>query len=252
MAPSGGTPPRCLADAGPRPFVAGSRQPADRETANWHPTPKWIIGEQRTTLILLVQGICVAGGGGHGDGRGTGFPDRSGNLSPVPGVVLVMWEDVYTGQYRRLVTLVTAVAGSRAEAEEAVQEAFVRGLGLTGRRAVVDDPEGWLYRVAVNLIRSRWRHAVRGRRAATRLSSVYEAGLDRSDDRIVLLAALRRLPFEQREALVLHYLADLPLIAIATRVDAPLGTVKARLSRGREALARLLAADVVEGGTRNG
>ena len=160
-----------------------------------------------------------------------------------------MWEDVYAGQYRRLVILLTAVAGSRAEAEEAVQEAFVRALGLTGRRAVVDDPEGWLYRVAVNLVRSRWRRVVRGRRAVALLSTVDEPGPDRSDDRVALLQALRQLPFEQREALALHYLADLPLAAIAARIDAPLGTVKARLSRGREALAKLLT---VEEGARNG
>jgi RNA polymerase sigma-70 factor, ECF subfamily len=59
-----------------------------------------------------------------------------------------------------------------------------------------------------------------------------------------LLAALQQLPFEQREVLVLHYLADLPVAEVASRVGAPLGTVKARLSRGRDALARLLDRDV--------
>jgi RNA polymerase sigma-70 factor (ECF subfamily) len=155
-------------------------------------------------------------------------------------------EEVYAGQYRRLVALVTAVAGSRVEAEEAVQEAFVRALGLTGRRAVMLDPEAWLYRVAVNQVRSRWRRARIGRRVASRLGPPEEAApsLQASTDaRLLLLAALRKVPFEQREALALHYLADLPLADIAARVGAPLGTVKARLSRGRNALARLLADD---------
>jgi RNA polymerase sigma-70 factor (ECF subfamily) len=72
---------------------------------------------------------------------------------------------------------------------------------------------------------------------------------------------MRRLPFEQREALALHYLADLPIEAVAMRVGSPVGTVKARLSRGREALARMLGepqvagpsngADPVGGGRRN-
>ncbi len=157
------------------------------------------------------------------------------------------WEEVYAGQYRRLVALLAAVAGSRAEAEDAVQEAFVRALGLTGRRAVVDDPEAWLYRVAVNVLRSRWRRALRGKELTARLSTV---DTQSPDERLALLAALKRLPFEQREALALHYLADLPLDQIALRTDAPLGTVKARLSRGRTALGRLLADDAVEGGTR--
>ncbi len=153
------------------------------------------------------------------------------------------WADVYAGQYRRLVGLLTALAGSQAEAEEAVQEAFVRALGLTGRRAVVDDPEAWLYRVAVNVLRSRWRRVLAGRRATERLAPPDErtdALTDRVDSRMELLQAMRRMPFVQREALALHYLADLPLETIAARLGIPLGTVKARLSRGRATLAQLL------------
>ena len=45
-------------------------------------------------------------------------------------------EALYAGQYRRLVALVTAVTGSPADAEEAVQEAFARALGPAGRRAI--------------------------------------------------------------------------------------------------------------------
>jgi RNA polymerase sigma-70 factor (ECF subfamily) len=158
------------------------------------------------------------------------------------------WADVYAGQYRRLVGLLTALAGSQAEAEEAVQEAFVRALGLTGRRAVVDDPEAWLYRVAVNVLRSRWRRVLAGRRATERLSPPDGVGRDAVagvDARMELLHAMRRLPFVQREALTLHYLADLPLDTIAARLGIPLGTVKARLSRGRASLARLLTEESV-------
>jgi RNA polymerase sigma-70 factor (ECF subfamily) len=170
-------------------------------------------------------------------------------------------EEVYAGQYRRLVALVTAVAGSRPEAEEAVQEAFVRALSLTGRRAVLADPEAWLYRVAVNQIRSRWRRARIGRRLAARMATPVEVEHPdevTTDSRLLLLAALRRLPFEQREVLALHYLADVSLADIAQRIEAPLGTVKARLSRGRGALSRLLADDPVtsrdtgSGGGRDG
>jgi RNA polymerase sigma-70 factor (ECF subfamily) len=160
------------------------------------------------------------------------------------------WEEIYASQYRRLVVLLTAVAGSRAEAEEAVQEAFVRALGVAGRRAVVDDPEAWLYRVAVNILRSRWRRVLAGRRAVARLAVPDEPAADgaaRVDSRLALLDALRRLPFEQREALALHYLADLPVEVVAVRLGSPVGTVKARLSRGRDSLARILG-DTVKGG----
>jgi hypothetical protein len=60
-----------------------------------------------------------------------------------------------------------------------------------------------------------------------------------TDGRLVLFDALRRLPFEQREAIDLHYLADLPIADIAARTGAPVGMVKARLFRGRDALATM-------------
>jgi RNA polymerase sigma-70 factor, ECF subfamily len=162
------------------------------------------------------------------------------------------WEEIYHAQYRRLVALVAAVCGSRLEAEEAVQEAFLRAIGLTGRRPVVDDPAAWLYRVAVNVIRSRWRRALVARRVNGRLAADPDlqdvrGSDDATDERLVLLAALRKLPFARREALALHYLADLTVEAIAVRTQAPLGTVKTRLARGRAALAGILAERVGEG-----
>jgi RNA polymerase sigma-70 factor (ECF subfamily) len=163
------------------------------------------------------------------------------------------WEEVYAAHYRRLVALLTVVAGGRTEAEEAVQEAFVRALGLTGRRAVVDDPEAWLYRVAVNHVRSRWRRLVTARRHAPTLARDEFGPSDNgeADDRLLLVAALRRLPAAQREVLALHYMRDLSIDEIAARIEAPSGTVKARLSRGRDALRRELGA-VRDGGAHAG
>ena len=63
----------------------------------------------------------------------------------------------------------------------------------------------------------------------------------RSDpDAIDLYRALRALPFGQRQVLVLHHLAGLPVAEVAAELGLPTGTVKARLSRGRAALARRL------------
>lgn len=61
------------------------------------------------------------------------------------------------------------------------------------------------------------------------------------DERLALVAALRQLPFAQREAIALHYLADLSINQVAEATESPVGTVKARLSRGRAALAVLLS-----------
>jgi RNA polymerase sigma-70 factor (ECF subfamily) len=62
-----------------------------------------------------------------------------------------------------------------------------------------------------------------------------------SVDNVALVAALRRIPDAQRRAVVLHHLGGLSVAEVAHEVGAPEGTVKARLSRGRAALAELLA-----------
>src|SRR6188508_962264 len=69
--------------------------------------------------------------------------------------------DLYAASYRRLLGQLIGVTGSVAEAEDVVQEAFVRGLDRPSRLLGADNPEAWLRTVAVNLARSRWRRAQR-------------------------------------------------------------------------------------------
>lgn len=59
-------------------------------------------------------------------------------------------------------------------------------------------------------------------------------------DRVAVIAAIAKLPDGQREVIALHYFADMRIEDIAGCLRAPVGTVKSRLSRGREALAVLL------------
>lgn len=63
--------------------------------------------------------------------------------------------------YRRLLVQLIGVTGSVAEAEDALQEAFVRALDDPQRILGADNPEAWLRRVAINLARSRWWRAQR-------------------------------------------------------------------------------------------
>lgn len=141
--------------------------------------------------------------------------------------------ELYAAAHGRLVLQVAALTGDLAEAEDVVQEAFVRAMGKWGRLRAYDNPEAWLYTVACNLARSRWRRAQR----ALHLVPAPDPAPELSPDRVALLTALSKLPADQREAIVLHHLVDLPLDEIALRQGVPLGTVKARLSRGRKALA---------------
>jgi RNA polymerase sigma-70 factor (ECF subfamily) len=66
---------------------------------------------------------------------------------------------------------------------------------------------------------------------------------------LALREALQKLPEAQRTAIVLHHLCDLPVDEVAAEVGAPVGTVKARLSRGRAALAELLGDPTLEPAT---
>ena len=148
---------------------------------------------------------------------------------------------LYAASYRRLLGQLIGVTGSVAEAEDVVQEAFVRGLDHPARLLGVDNPEAWLRTVAVNLARSRWRRAQRLVGLAPRL--VEEPRDADTDGNLVLLQALRKLPAGQREVIALYHLADLTVEQVAATLGLPTGTVKARLSRGRVALAALLVTE---------
>lgn len=147
----------------------------------------------------------------------------------------------FAASYRRLVGQLYGVCGDLAEAEDVVAEAFVRAVAHRRTFEAAENPEAWLRTVAVNLARSRFRRRTLGERlhlAARRPEEARHPEL--SADRLALVAAMARLPHGQREALALHYFADLPVHEVAAAVGAPVGTVKARLSRGRAALADLL------------
>jgi RNA polymerase sigma-70 factor (ECF subfamily) len=83
------------------------------------------------------------------------------------------------------------------------------------------------YRAAV----SSWRKAVNRLRAHHR--DVPPPDVDGlSPDHVALVHALRQIPVDQRRVIVLHHLVGLSVDEIAAEVDAPAGTVKARLARG--------------------
>lgn len=149
-------------------------------------------------------------------------------------------DDVYATSYRRLVAQLHAVTGNRQEAEDVVQEAFMRALPRWDAICTYDSPEAWLRTVALNLARSRWRRAVRGAAALVK-HGVPQAEPELSPDHVALMDAMRALPQAQREALVLHHFCGLSVDEVAQSVGAPSGTIKARLSRGRAALAGVLA-----------
>lgn len=151
----------------------------------------------------------------------------------------------YEVYYGRLVAQVFGLIGDLAEAEGAVQEAFARVLASPRSFVDADDSERWLRVVALNVARTRYRRRWLFDRLvrAGRIEPAPAAVPGLSADRVALLAALRQLAPATREAVVLHHLADLPVGEVAATLGVPVGTVKARLARGRATLARFLADD---------
>lgn len=156
------------------------------------------------------------------------------------------FDDFYTSSFTRITAAVYAMVGDRDEAQECVQEAFVRAWSHRRRLDRGQHPEAWVRTTAYRLAVSRWRRTVRGRRPADRALGAPLTAPAPSDAHVTVVDALRRLPESQRRALVLHHIADLSVAEVAREVGAPEGTVKAWLSRGRATLAGLLE----EGATR--
>ncbi|MDG4823700.1 SigE family RNA polymerase sigma factor [Asanoa sp. WMMD1127] len=148
----------------------------------------------------------------------------------------------YRGSRRRMFGYVYVLTGDVAEAQDVVQEAFVRAWQRWETVGGYPDPESWVRVVAARIAVSRWRRR-RSRARAYARHGAPEPVEGPSPDTVALVDALRRLPAAQRTALALHYVLGLSVADIATETGAPIGTVKARLARGRAALAALLGED---------
>lgn len=141
----------------------------------------------------------------------------------------------YTASARRVVAQLYAMIGDLSEAEDAVQEAFARAWQRWAQVSECDDPVAWVRKVAFRLSVSSWRKA-KNRVHAQRRHGPPSAVPPLSTDTVALVTALRKIPVEQRRAIVLHHLVGLSVEEVAHETGAPVGTVKARLSRGRKAL----------------
>jgi len=145
----------------------------------------------------------------------------------------------YQASFGRLVGQIYAMCGSVAEAQDCVQEAFVRAWDQRRKLDLDSSPEAWVRTVAYRLAVSRWRRARRNLLPPDRAHAPPPPP-EPDVTRVALARALQVLPHDQRRAIVLYHLCDLSVAEVAAEVGAPTGTVKARLSRGRAALALLL------------
>jgi RNA polymerase sigma-70 factor, ECF subfamily len=151
----------------------------------------------------------------------------------------------YEASYSRIVALLAAMLGDWQQAEDIAQEAFARALARWSRISGYDAPEAWVRQVALRLVVDAGRRSRRALRASTLLAAGQRGRAEPSDpvDPTALFMALMRLPVPQRQVLVMHYLADLPVADIARDCQIPEGTVKTRLAAARARLERELSSD---------
>jgi RNA polymerase sigma-70 factor, ECF subfamily len=143
------------------------------------------------------------------------------------------FDQLYRTSRDRLAVQLAALTGNSAEANDVVQEAFMRAWLRWEAVGAYDDPEGWVRRVAHNLAVSRWRRA----KKLVLRASLPAARTEIPGERMAIVAALQALPVAERRAIVLHHVAGLSVVDTARELRAPEGTVKSWLSRGRSRLA---------------
>ena len=137
----------------------------------------------------------------------------------------------------------------RALAEELAADTFTTAFEKRDRfRADVADARPWIFGIAVNLLRTRYRKERRELRALARTGidpvvGEAQALLEPVERHLAareLAAALARLGDKDREILLLFFWADLSYEAIALALGVPVGTVRSRLNRARGRLRELL------------
>lgn len=135
------------------------------------------------------------------------------------------FDDFVRAVWPRLNRSLVLHTGEQEAASDLAQEALARAWEQWGN---IRQPEAWIFAVAFNLSRSRWRRLkLRGH------VPVDEATLASSDTESAILVrnAVRRLPPRRREAVIRRYYLDQSLEAIATDMGCSIGTTKASLSQ---------------------
>jgi RNA polymerase sigma-70 factor (sigma-E family) len=155
------------------------------------------------------------------------------------------FDEFYEATRARLLTYLYAASGDLAEAQDAAQEAYTRAWQHWGNLRDSGDPEAWVRTVGWRVLSHRWRR-LRNRQRAYQRHGPSPSVPAPCEDTVALVSALRRLPEPQRQAIVMHHLLDLPVAQIAAETGVGVGTLKARLSRGRAALADILGTHLQE------
>jgi RNA polymerase sigma-70 factor (ECF subfamily) len=154
--------------------------------------------------------------------------------------------------HRLVLGLATHLLGDREEALDLSQEVFLRVFRTLHRFRGQSSLRTWIFRIVVNQVRNRqrwWRRKHRSNQVSLDEhirdhgelvlgadASTPDRELARKELTSRLTKAIQNLPFEQRTALVLREIEGLRYEEIAFSLGLPVGTIKSRLTRARQAL----------------
>lgn len=185
---------------------------------------------QRGNQVILAEGIlCVSASQDQADVERV----LAGEISAFEGIVR-RWQGP-------MVNLAYRFCNDRSRAEDMAQEAFLRAYRALGGWRKDGVFSTWLFALATNLYRSELRRIPAHNVSLDDVAELRDLRAvdgeleDKDRDRVVRRAVLN-LPAKYREVLILFYFHDMDVSAAARSLKMPEGTVKARLSRGREIL----------------
>ena len=181
---------------------------------------------------------------------------RAGEAAAFDRLVQERSGDVYALLYR--------MTEDAEEARDLTQETFLRIFQSIERFRGDADLKTWIYRIAINQARNRWRWWRRRRRdvtvsldaAGTRVDEqplsarLRDAGIDPEEETLLrerelaLRTALRSLGRSYREVVILRDVEGLSYEEVAAALEISIGTVKSRLSRGRQELRRKIGSSL--------
>jgi RNA polymerase sigma-70 factor (ECF subfamily) len=173
---------------------------------------------------------------------------------------MAAFEELYKSHQAGLFTFVRSQVRHAETAADLTQEAFVRAWQGLPRLKQPGAFNGWLHRIAANLVRDEVKSGrsrlevtesvLRGDEDTPEFDSPGEVGEDPEHQVVVgemnreVWSALESLSEDQRAAVVMHHMEGMSVEEIARSVGVRPGTIMSRLARAREALRKRLSAYV--------
>ncbi|HEV2638447.1 MAG TPA: RNA polymerase sigma factor [Actinocrinis sp.] len=187
-------------------------------------------------MSVLAIGVGMA----SEDFPGRGSPDLAGSSARLsvrrPVDAERMAAELFAAHYGRLAGWCRKLVDDDDTAHEVAMEAFTR---LIGKLRKVDDPVGYLYVIATNLIHDHWRRTRRERTAMRLVTATAKESVSARGE-VELRSVVESLPERLRTPVLLHYYAGFALADVARLTGRPAGTVKSDLFQARALLRKAL------------